>query len=160
MQIRTLREAISQPSILYPAIFCFIWQATPSADTALFYFYNDALGFGPEFLGRIRLVGSVSALAGVWVFNTFLKKVQLRSIFRWTAITGTVLSFTQVQCSPAMLCIVFCCCFTEPFSGRVSSIRGRTAPTRPVSVHVDGCFFRTACLHYRSYTATVSARIR
>ena len=97
MQIKTLREAISQPAILYPAIFCFIWQATPSADTALFYFYNDSLGFGPEFLGRIRLVGSVSALAGVWVFNTFLKKVQLRSIFKWTAITGTVLSFTQVR---------------------------------------------------------------
>lgn len=97
MQIKTLRDAMSQPAILYPAIFCFVWQATPSADSALFYFYNDALGFGPEFLGRIRLVGSISSLVGVWVFNTFLKKVQLRSIFKWTAITGTILSFTQVR---------------------------------------------------------------
>jgi hypothetical protein len=100
LQVQTLWSAIKQPAILYPAIFCFVWQATPSADSALFYFYNDALGFGPEFLGRVRLVGSVSALAGVWLFNTFLKRMQLRSIFKWTAITGTVLSFTQVRLWP------------------------------------------------------------
>ena len=32
-------------------------QATPSADTAMFYFYTNSLGFDAEFMGRIRLLG-------------------------------------------------------------------------------------------------------
>lgn len=33
MQTSTLWGAIRQPRILYPAIFVFLWQATPSAGT-------------------------------------------------------------------------------------------------------------------------------
>ncbi len=39
-------------------------QATPTADTAMFYFQTNALGFTPEFLGRVRLAGSLASLAG------------------------------------------------------------------------------------------------
>ena len=40
-------------------------QATPTADTAMFYFQTNALGFTPEFLGRVRLAGSLASLAGI-----------------------------------------------------------------------------------------------
>lgn len=96
LQVKTLWTAIKQPTILYPAVFVFLWQATPSADSALFYFYNDALGFGPEFLGRVRLAGSVASLVGIWLYNSYLKSVPLRTMFKWSAITGTALSLTQV----------------------------------------------------------------
>ena len=43
----------------------FYVQATPTADTAMFYFQTNALGFTPEFLGRVRLAGSLASLAGV-----------------------------------------------------------------------------------------------
>jgi len=53
-QAFALWEAIRQKSILCPAIFVFLWQATPSADTAMLYFETNELGFSTEFLGRIR----------------------------------------------------------------------------------------------------------
>ena len=40
-------------------------QATPAADTAFFYFETNQLGFTPEFMGRIRLAGSIASLIGV-----------------------------------------------------------------------------------------------
>jgi hypothetical protein len=46
------------------AILCAAVQATPTADTAMFYFYTNQLHFTPEFLGRVQLAGSVARLAG------------------------------------------------------------------------------------------------
>eukprot|EP00955_Chlamydomonas_euryale_P109053 365903-Chlamydomonas_euryale.AAC.1 len=46
-------SAIKQERILYPAVFVFLWQATPSCDVALFYFQTNELGFQPEFLGKV-----------------------------------------------------------------------------------------------------------
>jgi hypothetical protein len=43
---------------------CSAVQATPTADTAMFYFYTNQLHFTPEFLGRVQLAGSVARLAG------------------------------------------------------------------------------------------------
>jgi BT1 family len=98
LQGKKLWEAFRQPDIFWPAVFVFLWQATPSSDSAMFYFYNNELNFGPEFLGRIRLAGSVSSLVGIYLYNTYLKSVSLRKMFRWCAITGTLLSLTQVRC--------------------------------------------------------------
>ena len=71
-------------------------QATPTSDTAMFYFQTNRLHFGPEFLGRVRLVAALASLAGVGVFNYFLKPVPLRRIFLWTSLTGTVLGLSQL----------------------------------------------------------------
>lgn len=78
------------------AIFVFVWQATPSADSSLFYFYTNELHFGPEFLGRVRTAGSVASLAGIVLYNTTLKRVKLKRMFRWSAILGAGLGLTQV----------------------------------------------------------------
>ena len=32
-------------------------QATPSADSAMFFYYTNSLGFDAEFMGRVRLLG-------------------------------------------------------------------------------------------------------
>ena len=39
----------------------------------MFYFQTNHLHFTAEFLGRVRLVGSVASLAGVGGYNFFLK---------------------------------------------------------------------------------------
>ncbi len=49
-----------------------------------------------EFLGRVRLAGSVASLIGVGVYNYMLKDVPLRNMFFWTAIIGTALGMTQL----------------------------------------------------------------
>eukprot|EP00884_Botryococcus_braunii_P002175 jgi/Botrbrau1/11959/Bobra.341_1s0024.1 len=95
-QARSLWSAVSRPTILLPAGFVFLWQATPSADTAMFYFQTNELGFTPEFMGRVRLVGALASLAGVAVYNTWLKDVPLRKMFLWTAVLGTALGLTQL----------------------------------------------------------------
>lgn len=96
-QTKALWSAISQKSILYPAIFVFLWQATPTADTAMLYFETNHLGFTTEFLGRIRLLASIASLLGVGVYNTWLKDVELKKIFLWTAFLGTGLGMTQLM---------------------------------------------------------------
>ena len=55
----------------------------------MFYFQTNALGFSPEFLGRVRLAGSCASLVGVGVYNFALKDVPLRRMFLWTALLGT-----------------------------------------------------------------------
>ena len=54
-QIDALWGALRQPSIWRPALFIFLWQATPTSDGAFFFFLSNDLGLGPEFLGRVRL---------------------------------------------------------------------------------------------------------
>jgi len=55
-QITELRKAVSQKAIWLPTAFVFLWQATPTADSAFFFFTTNELHFQPEFLGRVRLV--------------------------------------------------------------------------------------------------------
>jgi hypothetical protein len=63
-QGQALWGAVKQKHILLPTLFVFLWQSTPTADTAMFYFYTNELHFTPEFLGRVRLAGSIASLAG------------------------------------------------------------------------------------------------
>lgn len=95
-QIRQLRQAIAQKSIWLPVAFVFLWQATPSSDAAFFFFTTNDLGFSPEFLGRVRLVSSIAALVGVWVFQRFLKAIPVRVIFLWSTLISTALGMTTL----------------------------------------------------------------
>ncbi|EEF45280.1 transporter, putative [Ricinus communis] len=91
-----LWDAVKQPNVFLPTLFIFLWQATPHSDSAMFYFTTNKLGFTPEFLGRVKLVTSIASLAGVGLYNGFLKNVPLRKIFVFTTISGTALGMTQV----------------------------------------------------------------
>ncbi|MBE7381614.1 MAG: folate/biopterin family MFS transporter [Leptolyngbya sp. SIO1E4] len=95
-QIKQLKNAVTQKVIWMPALFIFLWQATPTADSAFFFFTTNDLGFQPEFLGRVRLVTSIAALIGIWVFQRFLKAVPFRVIFAWSTILSTLFGFTTL----------------------------------------------------------------
>ncbi len=95
-QIGALRQAVTQKSIWLPTAFVFIWQATPSAESAFFFFSTNELGFQPEFLGRIRLVTSLASLVGVWAFQRWFKTVPFRVIFAWTTVLSSVLGMTML----------------------------------------------------------------
>ena len=95
-QVGLLRKAVSQKTIWLPTLFLFLWQATPSADSAFFYFSTNDLGFGPEFLGRVRLVSSIAMLLGIGAFNRFFKSVPIRKIFGWSIVVSTVLGLTTL----------------------------------------------------------------
>lgn len=62
-----------QRGVWAPALFIFLWQGTPSAESAFFFYTTDVLHFEPEFYGRVRLATSLAMLAGVGLYNTKLK---------------------------------------------------------------------------------------
>lgn len=95
-QFKQLRGAITQKAIWLPTLFLFIWQATPTADSAFFYFTTNNLGFQPEFLGRVRLVTSIAALGGVWLFQHFFKAIPFRVIFGWSTVISATLGMTTL----------------------------------------------------------------
>ncbi|MCU0542553.1 MAG: folate/biopterin family MFS transporter [Oscillatoriaceae cyanobacterium Prado104] len=95
-QFQQLRQAVTQKTIWLPTAFLFIWQATPTSDSAFFFFTTNELGFQPEFLGRVRLVTSIAALGGIWLFQRFLKTIPFRVIFGWSTIIATALGMTSL----------------------------------------------------------------
>ena len=95
-QVKQLKGAISQKSIWLPTAFLFLWQATPTADSAFFFFTTNELGFQPEFLGRVRLVSSLAALFGVWLFQRFLRTVPMRVMFGWSTVISATLGMTTL----------------------------------------------------------------
>ncbi|MBD2102709.1 folate/biopterin family MFS transporter [Leptolyngbya sp. FACHB-261] len=95
-QVKQLRQAMTQKAIWLPTAFVFLWLATPTADSAFFFFTTNDLGFQPEFLGRVRLVTSVASLTGVWIFQRFLRPVPVRVIFFWSTLLSAVLGMTML----------------------------------------------------------------
>ncbi|EDX85498.1 folate/biopterin transporter subfamily [Synechococcus sp. PCC 7335] len=95
-QVKLLKQAVSKKVIWMPALFLFLWQATPTADSAFFFFSTNELGFAPEFLGRVRLVTSLASLIGIWVFQRFLKEVSFRKIFGWSTVISAALGMTTL----------------------------------------------------------------
>lgn len=95
-QAKQLRGAITQKAIWLPTAFIFIWQATPTADSAFFFFTTNELGFEPEFLGRVRLVTSMASLIGVWLFQRYLKNIPFRRLMGWTTIISSVLGMSAL----------------------------------------------------------------
>ena len=95
-QVKLLKGAVSQKAIWMPALFLFLWQATPTADSAFFFFSTNELGFEPEFLGRVRLVTNLASLIGIWIFQRFLKEVSFRKIFGWSTVLSAALGMTTL----------------------------------------------------------------
>ncbi|VEP16742.1 Folate-biopterin transporter [Hyella patelloides LEGE 07179] len=95
-QITQLWNAVKQKSIWLPALFLFIWQATPNAESAFFFFTTNELGFEPEFLGRVRLVSSLASLAGIFIFQKYLKQVPFRKILGWSTVIAAGLGMTTL----------------------------------------------------------------
>ncbi|PPT07695.1 Folate transporter 3 [Geitlerinema sp. FC II] len=95
-QVGQLKNAVTQKAIWLPTAFLFLWQATPTADAAFFYFTTNELNFQPEFLGRVRLVTSIASLVGIWLFQRFFKSVPFRTIFAWSTVLSAVLGMTAL----------------------------------------------------------------
>ncbi|CAJ1943633.1 unnamed protein product [Cylindrotheca closterium] len=95
-QLDSLWQAIKQPSIYKPALFLFLWQSTPTSDGAFLFFMTDELGFGPEFLGRVRVVCAVASLFGVWLYNSYLKTKPIKDILLWSSILSTPLGLSSL----------------------------------------------------------------
>jgi folate/biopterin transporter len=95
-QVDLLWEALKQPSIWKPTLFIFLWQATPTADGAFFFFLSNDLGLGPEFLGRVRLLTAGAGLVGVFLYQNFLRTKSIKDILFWSTIASFPLGMLPV----------------------------------------------------------------
>ncbi|WP_267383639.1 folate/biopterin family MFS transporter [Cyanobacterium sp. uoEpiScrs1] len=95
-QLQELWKAFKQKSILFPVVFIFIWQATPNAESAFFFFITNELGFGPEFLGLVRLVTSLATLVGIGIYYKFLKTVSFQRILGCGILISSSLGMTML----------------------------------------------------------------
>ncbi|CAJ1355034.1 unnamed protein product [Effrenium voratum] len=76
-------QVVSSPAVFPSVCFILAWQATPTAGSAMFYFYTNELHFNPEFLGRSQLAGSLASFAGIVLYNRVFSTVPLRDyLFR------------------------------------------------------------------------------
>jgi folate/biopterin transporter len=96
IQVSNIANVLSEKQILYPLLFLIIWNITPSAGTALFYFQVNELGFNPEFLGTLGLASSLSSFVGILIYNQKLKFVPLQTILKWSCIIGTIFGMTPL----------------------------------------------------------------
>eukprot|EP00551_Chaetoceros_affinis_P007319 CAMPEP_0203676452 /NCGR_PEP_ID=MMETSP0090-20130426/24578_1 /ASSEMBLY_ACC=CAM_ASM_001088 /TAXON_ID=426623 /ORGANISM="Chaetoceros affinis, Strain CCMP159" /LENGTH=498 /DNA_ID=CAMNT_0050542999 /DNA_START=570 /DNA_END=2066 /DNA_ORIENTATION=+ len=95
-QIQSLWKAIKEPAVWKPALFLFLWQSTPTSEGAFLYFMTNDLGFGPEFLGRVRLVTAAASLLGVWGYQKFLREMPIKNILLWTSIASAPLGLLNL----------------------------------------------------------------
>lgn len=93
---KALWNALRNPSVYLPVGFVFAWQATPSPESSLFFFQTNELNFGPEFMGRIRLISSGAALVGLYLYRRFFINVRLKRFMLWCTIVSVPLGLTQV----------------------------------------------------------------
>ena len=85
-QVALLWSALSRREIWQPALFVGFFLATPSADSAFLYFLTDDLGFSQEFLGRVSLGGSVASIAGITIYQRYLRSVRVSTLLLWTTL--------------------------------------------------------------------------
>ncbi|AUC60385.1 folate-biopterin transport FolT [Cyanobacterium sp. HL-69] len=95
-QTKQLWQTLKQKTILAPVIFIALWQSTPSADSAFFFFTTNELGFQAEFLGRVRLVTSVASLIGVLCYQKWLKQISFRVMLGWSVVLSSLLGMTSL----------------------------------------------------------------
>lgn len=101
-QIDLLWGTISKREVWLPTLFIFLWQATPSSETAFFYFLTGdptstpGIGISPEQLGRVKAGSSVASLLGIWAYRRFLQDVPIKQTLFWCAIASVPIGLTQL----------------------------------------------------------------
>merc|ERR1711988_462985 len=73
-----------------------MWQATPSWETAGFYFYTNELQFSPEFLGKINIGGAIASIIGVGIFQKYLKNIEISKVILGATILSTIIGLSNL----------------------------------------------------------------
>ncbi|CAL5221093.1 g3223 [Coccomyxa viridis] len=95
-KLKLLGQTCTNKYLLMPAIFFFLWQITPSVDSAMFFFGTNVLHFSEEFYGTVLLIDGIAQVIGVAVYNTCLRSVALKKVFLWTALTLIAVHLMQL----------------------------------------------------------------
>jgi len=95
-QWKLLWNHMKKPHIWKPAVFMFVWQATPSSQASYFYFLTNDIKLKPEFMGTLHLVEGASSIIALMIYNLWLTKVAYRRILYWTIILAFLAGLTPL----------------------------------------------------------------
>ena len=95
-QVQKLTRAMRTPSLWKPALFVFLFAATPSSYTAFFYFLVNELKFSSSFLGLLTCVRHGAMLLGTFIYSRYLRNVNYRKFFVVLVSVSAVLGATPI----------------------------------------------------------------
>jgi folate/biopterin transporter len=91
-----VRDALRDPGLWKPALFVFVFAATPSSGTAWFYYLVKEKGFSPHIMGLLNCVEHASMLLGTVIYRQTLRSVALRPLFVCLVFLSALLSLTPL----------------------------------------------------------------
>ena len=95
-QVKKLTWSLRNPKLWKPALFVFIFAATPSSYTAFFYFLVDELKFSGSFLGLLTCVRHGAMLLGTFIYSRYLRNTNYQRFFLVLVLLSGFLGATPI----------------------------------------------------------------
>lgn len=95
-QISLFWSFLKLGAIYKPVIFIFLYMMTPSYGDPLFFFYTNVLKFSPMVMGRLRLIYGIATVAGILIYNKYLKNVSFKKIIWSTTILSMIFNMLSI----------------------------------------------------------------
>lgn len=93
---RKLAHAVSRykktPTLWWVMLFLFVWYASPSFSTPLFFYVKDTLGLSTTFLGLLGSMANLGGILGAFLFWHWLDKVSQKKLFTCLIFLSAALS--------------------------------------------------------------------
>ena len=93
---RMVLGGMRNPALWKPALFVFIFAATPSSYTAFFFFLVSELHFSASFLGVLTCIRHAAMLAGTVIFSRYLRYTNYRKFFFILVLVSGVFGATPI----------------------------------------------------------------
>ncbi|MBI2039276.1 MAG: hypothetical protein HYT22_03290 [Candidatus Niyogibacteria bacterium] len=85
-----------QWSLALAAIAIFMFRATPGTGAGVGWWMIDVLGFDKAFQGTLSQIGSLLALAGLFLFRKYITERPVAFTLTWLTIAGAILSLPTI----------------------------------------------------------------
>lgn len=78
------------------AVIIFVYRAVPTPGPGVTWWMIDVLGFDPQFLALLSLIGSGLTLAGMFIFRRFMAEKSIANVVGTLTIAGTLLGLPVI----------------------------------------------------------------
>lgn len=95
-QCNVIAELFQERQVWSVTMYIFVVCCMPTPTAAMFFFNVDVLGFNPEFIGTIALVGSLATITGLGFYHQFLTHCSLTRLFAGASVLLAVISLTPL----------------------------------------------------------------
>jgi len=89
-------QKMASPSLIYAAIFLFLWQFTPSFGAPWSNYFLNTLKLSQEKLGLLASLQPLGWVIGSFLYVRFLDRLPIKKVLLGTVLASVVLSLTQL----------------------------------------------------------------